>query len=169
MRRIIVLMLASGTLALPASGSSGFAAQASAVTTVPVSMSFTEPHNPAIQSECPARGSANFGLCGNGSFLPYGHATEMIVFGTGCGGTCDVRTVTVTSGSIVMDEQFSNPQCPGGCKHLGLGRPNSGTLTDVIVSGTGIFAGASGNLSGTVKEAGMHSQIKLSGSITLPT
>ena len=166
MRRIIVLMLASGTLALL---TSGFAAQASAATTVPVSMSFTEPINQDINSGCPVLGSPNGGFCGSGSFVPYGHATETLVFGAACSGTCAIRTVTVATGSIVMDEQFSNLQCPGACKHPSPGRQGSGTLTDVIVSGTGIFAGASGNLSGTVKIAGLHSQIKLSGSITLAT
>jgi hypothetical protein len=166
MRRIIVLALAFGTLALL---TSGFTAEASAATTVPVSMSFTEPINQDINGGCPVLGSPNGGLCGSGSFVPYGHATETIVFGAGCGGTCDLRTVTVASGSIVMDEQFSNPQCPGTCKYPSPGRQGSGTLTDVVVGGTGIFAGASGNLSGTVKGSGLQSQIKLSGSITLAT
>jgi hypothetical protein len=131
-------------------------------TTVQVSMTFAE--TKGLQSGCPVQYPA--GLCGNGDFLPYGHANEMIVFGTGCGGTCDVRTVTVADGSIVMDEQFSDPQSPG-TSHPNPANPFSGTLTDVVVSGTGIFAGASGNLSGEVKHAGAHSQIKLSGSITL--
>jgi hypothetical protein len=42
-----------------------------------------------------------------------------------------------------------------------------GTLTDVVVGGTGIFAGASGNQSGSVRTGGPDSAIKLSGTITL--
>ena len=164
MRRILVLMLASGTVAAL---SLAFAAPASAATTVPASMTFTEPILRNINSGCPAFGLPNGGLCGNGNFLPYGHATEMIAFGAGCGGACDVRTITVAGGSIVMNEQFSNPACPGTCRSPFPGEPFRGTLTDVIVGGSGIFAGASGNLSGTVKSTGLQSQIKLSGSITL--
>ena len=165
MRRIIVLLLASGTLALL---TCGFAAQASAATTVPVSMNFTEPIHQNINSGCPTLGSPGGGFCGNGIFLPYGHATEMIAFGAGCGGTCDVRTVTVASGSVVIDEQASNFTCPGVCGSPEFpGGPFSATLTDVIVGGTGIFKGASGNLSGTVTGTGLQSHIQLSGSITL--
>jgi len=37
----------------------------------------------------------------------------------------------------------------------------------VIVGGTGIFEGATGTLTGTVRAAGLQSQIKLSGTITV--
>jgi len=64
-----------------------------------------------------------------------------------------------------MDESFSSPQCPGVCE------PNpaasdSGSLTDVIVGGTGIFHGATGTLTGTVTAVGLQSHVQLSGTIT---
>lgn len=163
MRRVLVLMLGSGALALL---SPAFASQAMAATTVPVSMTFTEPIVHDAQSGCPVLGLPNGGFCGSGNFLPYGHATEMIAFAPE--GEPNVRTVTVAGGSIVLDETFSNPQCPGSCQP-NPAAPGSGTLTDVVVGGTGIFERATGTLTGTVKFAGQQSQIKLSGAITLAT
>ena len=49
----------------------------------------------------------------------------------------------------------------------GRGFPSLGTLTDVVGGGTGMFAGASGNLSGSVRTGGPDSAIKLAGMITL--
>jgi hypothetical protein len=77
----------------------------------------------------------------------------MIDFGAGCGGSCDLRTISLAGGSLVLDETFSSPSCPGACEP-NPANPSSGTLTDVVVSGTGIFAGATGTLSGTVRAAG---------------
>ena len=101
-----------------------------------------------------------------GVLLPFGKATDSILFGGGCGGACDLRTVTVAGGSIFMDETFSNPACPGSC-HPTPSEPASGTLTDVVVGGTGIFAGATGTLSGSVTSAGPANNIKLAGTLTL--
>jgi hypothetical protein len=130
-------------------------------------MKFTEPILQNVNSGCPALGTPNGGFCGNGIFLPYGHASEMIVFGSG-NPEIDVRTVTVAGGSIVLHEEASNFTCPGVCGSPEFpGGPFSATLTDVVVDGTGIFTGASGNLSGTVTGTGFQSQIQLSGSITL--
>jgi hypothetical protein len=41
---------------------------------------------------------------------PLRPATEMIAFGAGCGGGCDLRTVGITDGSLVVDETLSNGQ-----------------------------------------------------------
>ena len=162
MKRVLALMLASGALMLL---SPAFASQAMAATTVSVSMTFNEPVLPDINSGCAVFPA---GLCGRGVVVPFGHATETILFGGACGGTCDFRTVNLAGGSIFLDEVFSNPTCPGGCRPRP-GFPSSGTLTDVIVGGTGNFTGASGNVSGSVTGAGLVSQIKLSGTITLAT
>jgi hypothetical protein len=162
MRRLVFLL---GAVALFAA----LAQQAAAGTTnVSVSMSFTEPILQDINSGCPTFPG---GFCGNGIVVPFGHATEMILFGGACGGSCDFRTVTVGGGSIYIDETFSNFQCPGVCQpgQNGRGFPGSGTLTDVVVGGTGMFVGATGNLSGSVSFAGAQSQIKLAGTITLQT
>jgi hypothetical protein len=156
MRRLLL----SGVLAIAALA---FASPAAANTTVPVSMSFTEPIVPGFVQGCPV---VQTGFCGSGVVLPFGHATEMIEFGA-CGPTCDLRTVNLAGGSIFINETFSNFTCPGVCGSRGLGQPGSGTLTDTVVGGTGIFDGATGNLSGTVRAAGLESQIKLSGTISV--
>jgi len=142
------------------------ASQASAGTTnVSVSMSFTEPILQDIKSGCPVFPD---GFCGTGVVVPFGQATESILFGGACGGNCDFRTVNVAGGSIYIDESFGTGFCPGSC-HPNPAEPGGGTLNDVVVGGTGMFAGATGNLSGRVYAAGRQSAIKLSGTITLQT
>jgi hypothetical protein len=141
-----------------------FASQAAANTTVSVSMTFAEPSVPGFKSgDCPVLPE---GFCGSGEVIPLGHATETIDFGAGCGGACDLRTIYLEGGTIIIEETFSDPQCPGSCHGGGRGNPQSGTLTDVIIGGTGIYEGATGTLTGTVRAAGMTSQIKLAGTIT---
>jgi hypothetical protein len=153
--------LVTGLAALPIALAAPAMAMASTAT--PVSMTFDEPVLENVNSGC----ALPNGLCGNGVVVPYGHATEMIAFGVACGGGCDVRTVTLSSGSIVMDEYATGGACFGAC--AGPQPPGRGTLSDVIVGGTGIFTGASGNLSGTVTVTSLQSQVQLSGTITLPS
>jgi len=141
-----------------------------AATTVPVSMTFTEPGVPSANSGCPPESS-----CGHGQVNPFGPATEMIAF-FACGNNpeCDVRTINLAGGSIFIHEFFSNPTCRGAC-YPNPSFPGGGTLTDTIVGGTGTFANATGNLSGSVTLAGGITKpaggtmIKLSGTITLVT
>jgi hypothetical protein len=142
-----------------------FASQAVANTTVSVKMTFTEPIVPAFKSgDCAV---VPEGFCGSGEVIPLGHATETIEFGAGCGGTCDLRTIYLAGSSIIAEETFSDGTCPGACQTgRGIGDPNSGTLTDTIIGGTGIYEGATGTLNGTVRAAGLESQIKLSGTIS---
>ena len=157
------LVLLCGVVALLATLAQGAPAGTSNVS---VSMTFTEPIVYDVNSGCPV----DTGFCGSGIVVPYGHATETIAFGAACGGTCDLRTVNVAGDSIYLHESFSNFRCPGACQTgKGNGFPGSGTLTDVVVGGTGVFAGASGNLSGSVTVAGLQSQIQLSGTIALQT
>jgi hypothetical protein len=142
-----------------------FAAPAMASTTTSVKMSFTEPIVQDVNSGCPTLGLPDGGFCGTGIVVPYGHATEMIAFGAACAGACDLRAVSVAGGTLVLDETFSNPQCPGSCQP-NPAEPASGSLTDVIVGGTGIFSGATGTLNGAVTAAGLQSHVQLSGTIT---
>jgi hypothetical protein len=145
----------------------GLAGPAAANTTQLVSMTFAEPIHPSIT--CPGFPDVS---CGSGELKPLGQATETVVFGAGCGGTCDLRTITLAGGSIIAEETASGGACPAGdvCRPgpLELG---SGTLTDVIVGGTGVYEGASGTLTGTVKLAVSNrypagtSIVKLSGTI----
>ena len=157
MRRLLLMLagLASAVLAL--------AASASANTTASVSIHFTEPIVPGFVQGCPV---ADRGFCGSGEVVPLGHATETIEFGFGCGGTCDLRTIYLAGGTILINESFSDFRCPGVCGSRGLGQPGSGTLTATVIGGTGVYAGATGSLSGTVKAAGLQSQITISGTIS---
>jgi hypothetical protein len=144
-----------------------FTFQAMAGTTVSVSLTFTEP---VMNKDCPLNvgGGPGQGFCGSGEVIPLGHATETIEFGAGCGGTCDLRTINLPEGSIFIEEVFSNLSCRSGCEFHGENMPpGSGTLTDVIIGGTGIFEGATGTLNGMVRFAGKTSQIKFSGTIVL--
>ena len=70
----------------------------------------------------------------------------------------------------MTDEVFSSPSCPGACNpgHGRGGHPGSGTLTDAVVGGSGIFVDAIGDvLTGSVKGAGGSTQIELSGPLTV--
>jgi hypothetical protein len=144
-----------------AENASGLLADAASLS---VSLTFTEPIVPFIKSgDCPVSPE---GFCGRGEVIPFGQATEMIDFGAGCGGTCDLRTINLAEGSLFLEETFSNFECRGTCQR-NPAEPVTGTLTDVIIGGTGIFEGATGTLTGNVKAAGRQSQVKLSGTITL--
>jgi hypothetical protein len=159
MRWFVVLLI--GALAVV------FPAAAAGNTTQTVSMTFAEPIHPSIT--CPGFPDVS---CGSGEVKPLGQATEIVVFGAGCGGTCDLRTITLADGTITAEETFSNTKCPAGdvCRPGPL-ELSSGALTDVIVGGTGAYEGASGTLTGTVRLAGSNgfpagtSVIKLSGTI----
>jgi hypothetical protein len=145
-----------------------FASQAAAATTVPVSMTLTEPLMAGFPGQQPCPDIALAFNCGSGEVMPFGHATEELAFGSACGGACDLRIINMAGGSIFMEETASNFSCPGVCgSHGPLGTPFSLTLSDAIFAGTGIFEGATGSLSGTAVIGGWHAQIKLTGTITL--
>jgi hypothetical protein len=150
------LWVAAGMAALPAA--------AATTTTAPVSMTFNEPKTFDFATGCSVFLEGP-GLCGVGNAVPYGHATETILFGGACGGGCDLRTVIVSVGSIYMHENASNPTCKGACASPAA-LPGGLTLTDVVVGGSGLFAGASGNLSGNVFGEGPQSTVTLTGAIT---
>jgi hypothetical protein len=133
-------------------------------TSVPVSMTFIEVFGPP-QAGCPDIGIAF--NCGTGIVVPFGAASEEIVFGVGCSGTCDFREVDVAGGSLFLDETLTDVSCPGACASRSFNPPFRGTLSDVVVGGTGIFEGATGTLTGTVSASGRAAQIQLSGTITL--
>ena len=141
--------------------------QATAATTQSVTMTFAEPIHPAIT--CPGFPDVS---CGQGEVSPLGQATEILVFGAGCGGSCDRRTIDLAGGSLILDETSGSGSCPAGdvCRPgpLELG---GGPLADVVIGGTGIFEGASGALTGSVHIAISNVRpagtaiVKLSGTI----
>jgi hypothetical protein len=162
MRKLVLIgllgVLLAAFSALPASG---------ATNTVSVRMTFTEPVMADSQELCPDLHDTN---CGRGVVHPYGLAHETLAFFAGCSGACDVRTINLSDGSIFSEETASDFSCPGACGSQSYPRinpPFTATLTDVIVGGTGIFAGARGILVGTVVGAGWHGQIELAGTVTL--
>jgi hypothetical protein len=103
-----------------------FASQAMASTSVSVSMTFAEPATVNFKSDCPVFPE---GACGSGEVIPFGHATETIDFGAGCGGACDLRTIDLAQGSIFIEETFSDFACRGSC-HPSPVFPFSGKLTE---------------------------------------
>jgi hypothetical protein len=141
------------------------AAPSFAATVVDVHASFTE--GIAKQFGC----SVPDGFCGTGNVLPYGKATEAFQPGQGCDalGVCDLRTITLPQGTLVLDEIGVTPLCPGKCNSHGVGFPNGATLSDVVdgTESTGIFQNASGTLTGSIKFAGGSTQVSLSGTIVL--
>jgi hypothetical protein len=133
---------------------------------VTVRLTLHEPVIPTLhRGDCPV---APEGFCGAGEIIPFGHASESIEFGAACGGACDRRTITLPQGSLVLEETFSDPSCPGFC-HRNPAEPVSGSLTDTIVGGSGLFQGATGTLLGSVRAAGPESVVKLAGTIALET
>jgi hypothetical protein len=105
--RRLVLLLGVVTMSVV------FAAPAAATTTTSVSMAFTEQAVANFRQDCPVGPD---GLCGNGVVLPFGHVTETIQFGAGCGGSCDVRTIYLQGASITSNEQVENGFCRGVCQ-----------------------------------------------------
>jgi hypothetical protein len=142
--------------------------QASASTTRFVSMTFAEPIHPS--TSCLGFPDVS---CGTGEVIPLGQATETVVFGAGCGGTCDLRTISLRGGSLIAEETLGDGKCPAApvdCRPGPL-EVGSATVTDTLIAGTGTYTGATGTLSGTIRLEGSNvrpagtSTVKLSGTI----
>lgn len=114
-----------------------------------ISATFSEPAQVNFHSGCAAFPE---GFCGTGEVKPFGQATETIEFGAGCGGTCDLRTITLAEGQLFLEETAVS-DCPTDSCHHGPIEVVTATLTDVVVGGTGLFEGATGELTGTVSGA----------------
>ena len=163
------LAFAIGTLA--AIGIGTFAAMpAAAATTVSVSMTLTESADPFRAGWPGSEPCPDIGLsvnCGTGQVIPFGHATEIVSIGA-CGEPCNLRLIILAQGVIVLRETVGDFSCPGACaSQWPHGAPFSASLTAVVVDGTGIFQGASGTLTGTVRVAAFQAQIKYTGTLTL--
>jgi hypothetical protein len=152
------LALTIGMLAAVAVASLAAAASpAAAASTVAWNATFSELTTTPSGIEHCAPGTS----CGNGEVVGLGYAHDVIAFGGGCGGNCDLRTLTFRDGStLVMAEQASNFRDSGRGVF-------TADLSDVIVAGTGRFAGASGSASGAVRGVVAGAAvITLSGTIT---
>jgi hypothetical protein len=150
-RRLFVLLTIAFVVALASTG------RAAATTTVTWSATFHELVTTASGIERCAPGTS----CGSGEVVGLGQALDVVAFGAGCGGTCDLRTLEFQDGSrLVMEEHASNFQAFG----QGAGRVD---LSDVIVAGTGRFAGASGSATGEATFAFRGGAVvTLSGTVT---
>ena len=112
--------------------------------------------------DCPTNWS-----CGAGGVSGLGAVSENVDFTTG------VRTITFSDGStLVTDDTVGANDVPGQSEKQPLnayGHPGTNALTDVVdgSASTGLFAGASGTLTGQASVAGSMAVVTLSGQITL--
>ena len=164
------LALTIGMLA--AIGVATFAAMpaAAATTTVSVSMTLAESAAPLRAGWPGSEPCPDIGIdvnCGTGEVIPFGQATEIVSIGV-CGETCNLRSIILPQGQILLRETAGDFSCPGACEsQWPHGSPLNATLTAVVVDGTGIFQGASGTLTGTLRVAAFQAQVKYTGTLTL--
>jgi hypothetical protein len=150
-RRLLGLLAIAVVLGLVSAG------LARATTTVSWSATFHELTTTPSGIEHCATGTS----CGGGEIVGLGQVGDVITFGAGCGGNCDIRTLYFADGStLLLDESGSNFVASGqGAFTL--------DLSDIVVGGTGRFAGASGSATGTATVGpGGAAVIKLSGTLT---
>jgi hypothetical protein len=151
-RRLFGVLTIACVVALASAGLAG------ATTTVSWSATFHE----LVTTPSGIENCAGDTSCGSGEVVGLGQVGDVIAFGAGCGGGCDIRTLSFADGStLVMDEVASNFQA------FGQGARFTLDLSDIIVGGTGRFAGASGSATGNVTGvlAGA-AVIRLSGTVT---
>lgn len=162
MRRSVAVLFVASLVVFAA------ALPAWANTTTFISATFSESAQVNFHGDCAVFPD---GFCGTGEVRPFGQATETIEFGAGCGGTCDLRTITLAEGQLFLEETVV-PTCDtDACHKHGPIEIIGGTLTDVVIGGTGIFEGATGELRGTVRGSVSNarpagaSTVQLSGAI----
>jgi hypothetical protein len=139
------------------------ATSSAAATATPVSIKLVEPLQSGMQKDCPDIWT-DFN-CGTGLMKPFGQAKSEALIGI-CGDTCNIRIITVASGTIVLRETVSDVSCPGACASQGT-FPFHATFTAEVIDGNGAFAGATGSLSGSLSVGGWEAQIEYSGVVTL--
>lgn len=121
-------------------------------------------------------------VCGVGSVSGYGRATADFFITSftgfdenGCGETTAVETIALASGggSLTLDE--SGTVCaPSGASSFtpgslhSFGNPYRLTLAYTVSDGAGVFAGASGSGTVTMRLAGESGSKTVTGSLTLP-
>ena len=147
------------------------AAPAMATTSLAYKATLEEPFGGPNQSPFPCPLTSGM-LCGSGNVIGLGQVSDVLVFGGGCGGGCDLRTTTFADGSsLVLEETltFHNPGRSGTQPALAHGHPFVLALTDVVDGSlsTGRFAGASGTMSGRAMFVGGVVTTTIAGTITL--
>ena len=149
---------------------------ASASTTVTYQATYVEPYGGPQQSPFSCEAGTT---CGSASISSFGHSASQVGVFNACGVGCHIRTVIFADGSTLVlrtvDQPgpfaFTSPGSSGthGYNSAGLpGNPNFLDITETVIGGTGMFAGATGNGTGTVKVTGGVAIGKTAGTITLP-
>ena len=127
-----------------------FAAPVQAATTQTYHATFVE--NGAGGTTC-APGTS----CGSATFSRFGHVPYQSIVFDACGPNCHIRTVTFEDGSTLLIQESVVGENP----------PHFLEISQTILGGTGIFAGATGSGTGRVNLAA-NAIITASGTITLP-
>jgi hypothetical protein len=108
------------------------------------------------------------GSCGSATISELGHVAQQCVQFDACGPNCEVRTITFDDGStLVSHESIVGVVSPGESSAAGANAPMFLDITQTIVGGTGLFAGATGSGTGRVNLAA-NAVITASGTITFP-
>ena len=118
--------------------------------------------NAGGQATCPPGTS-----CGSATISGFGHVAYQLVQFDACGPNCHIRTITFDDGStLLIQESVIRTVSPGRSAKAGANAPIFLEISQTILGGTGIFAGATGSGTGrvnTVADAIIHT----SGTITL--
>ena len=107
---------------------------------------------------------------GTGTVQGYGQVASSIVFTEDSA----IRTLTFSDGStlLIAEDEFISFETPGNSREapgamVSFGNPSFFQVTWVVVGGTGIFEGATGEGTQIVQVAGDVANIKMIGTITL--
>jgi hypothetical protein len=167
MRRIALLAVITSALV--------FSAQTAAAQTIPLEAHFKGTQT-AKHPNCP---SVLF-FCGSGTVEGFGAADYLLVptaapvpLPNGCVSVDAQTTVTLEdgSGSLTLSVEGSacfpgkSHEAPGSLKSFG--NPFTATGTFEVTDGTGVFAGATGSGTATLKGAGAHNSVDATGTLTL--
>lgn len=167
--------------ALAAAFASIVGPSAGAATTT-ISTTFHETFGRAAAHPC-AIGPTLY-TCGEGLVPGFGPATSTLTITsftnfdpeTACGDTTLLRRITLVSSAGTLELAERGTVCfpgasfftPGASSGHSYGNPVRLDLTWTVSGGTGVFGGASGSGSDSVKTAGDTGRSNLSGTITLP-
>jgi hypothetical protein len=155
--KLLRLALACGALVVPLT----LASSATAATTLHYHATFVE--NGAGQTSC-ASGTS----CGSGTISGLGHVSFQSIVFNACGPNCHIRTITFDDGStLLIQESVVNMITPGNSSSAGQNAPVFLEISQAILGGTGIFAGATGSGTGRVNLA-PAAIVTASGTITFP-
>ena len=113
-------------------------------------------------------GATTGGSCGSATVSGFGHVGFQCVEFDACGPNCHIRTVTFADGStLLIRESVVNVVSPGNSSAAGAKAPLFLEISQTILGGTGMFAGATGSGTGRVNVAA-NSVITAAGTITRP-